>query len=105
MPEPSSDLPAELVAQLLGLVDRLREETADFAEQPGDAQQWYNRGYANGMVLALQRLGQRTSLGDRLPDDSGPLQAQVSMPWGKAYRHGEEVGERETYEITGAAPR
>ena len=30
----------------------------DFLGEPGDQQLWYNRGYANGMVLALLRLGQ-----------------------------------------------
>jgi hypothetical protein len=99
------DLPDNLVIQLLELIDRLREETAGFAEQHADQQQWYDRGYANGMVLALQRLGQQAALATRCADDPALLQAQVSMPWGRAYRHGEEVGSRETHEITGTQPK
>ena len=99
-----AELPDALLSQLLDLVDSLRIETGDFAEQAGDQQRWYNRGYANGMVLALRQLGQARRLGDRLPDDAELLQRHDSMPWGKAYRHGQSTGSRETYEITGNHP-
>jgi hypothetical protein len=97
MPEPAD----ELLDQLLDLIDRLRGETADFLERPGEQQLWYNRGYANGMVSALLRLGAARSLGARVPDDGEAIAAQQTMPWGRAYRHGEEMGSRETFEITG----
>lgn len=104
--EPSAALPDELpdgvLEQLLGLVDRLRGESRGFLDAPGDQQLWYNRGYANGIVLALQRLGQAQRLGGRAPDDPGQLGGHLAMPWGKAYRHGEEKGSRETFEITGS---
>lgn len=95
------ELPDELLNQLLELIDRLRDETQDFLEQAGDQQLWYNRGYANGMLLALRRLGQTDHLGQRQPDNIDELAGQLAMPWGKAYRHGEAMGSRETEEITG----
>jgi len=40
---------------------------------------------------------------DRPRQESADLVAngQTATPWGKAYRHGEQMGSRETYEITG----
>jgi len=98
------ELSEELLEQLLNLVDRLRAETTGFLEEPGDQQVWYNRGYANGMVLALRRLDCAAQLGDRRPDDVDRLSVQMAMPWGKAYRHGETVGSQEIEEITGIQP-
>lgn len=100
-----AEFPEGLLNQLLDLIDRLRRETEGFLGEPGDQQLWYNRGYANGMVLALLRLGQARTLGGRPADDPGQLAAQLATPWGKAYRHGESVGSRETHEITGTLPR
>jgi hypothetical protein len=96
------ELPDELLNQLLELIDRLRDETKDFTEEAGDQQLWYNRGYANGMVLVLRRLGQTERLGRREPDNLVELSGQLAMPWGKAYRHGETVGSMETQEIIGS---
>ena len=98
------ELPDELLSQLLDLIDELRRETDGFLGKPGDQQLWYNRGYANGMVLALLRLGQYGALGNRLADEPGQLDGHLAMPWGKAYRHGESNGSRETHEITGTLP-
>jgi hypothetical protein len=95
------DLPEALLRQLLDLIDQLRRDTRGFVDKPGDRQLWYDRGYANGMILALRRLGQPPGLGDRLPDDPDELGGQLATPWGKAYRHGEAMGSRETHEITG----
>lgn len=95
------ELPDELLSQLVDLIDRLRLETRDFLDQPGDQQTWYNRGYANGMVLALQRLAGADRLDGRLPDDPDQLASHLALPWGRAYRHGEDRGGRETHEITG----
>ncbi len=95
------EVPHELLQQLIDLVDELREKTEGFLEQAGDQQLWYDRGYANGMLLALRDLGQAELLGERRPDDPGELGAHFAMAWGKAYRHGETMGSRETHEITG----
>jgi hypothetical protein len=100
-----AEFPEGLLSALLDLIDRLRRETEGFLSEPGDQQLWYNRGYANGMVLALLRLGQAGTLGDRLADNPERFAAQLVTPWGKAYRHGESVGARETHEITGTLPR
>lgn len=94
----------ELLTQLLDLIDQLRTESADFLDQPGDQQLWYNRGYANGMLTALTRINGGAGLGAREPDDAAAVDAHGAMPWGKAYRHGEQIGSRETYEITGIQP-
>jgi hypothetical protein len=96
-----SEISPELLGQLCRLIRDLREESADFAEHHEDGQRWYNRGYANGMVIGLQHLlGEACPCGES-PDDPSLLQGHELMAWGKAYRHGEQVGERETYEISG----
>jgi hypothetical protein len=102
MTAPDETVPEELLTQLIDLVDRLRDETDGFLDNPGDQQLWYNRGYANGMILALQRLGQSARLGDRRPDDPQALGGQLALAWGKAYQHGQSVGSKETHESTGS---
>jgi hypothetical protein len=97
-----STLPEELLQQLCDLIGKLRQESDDFREQHQDAQLWYNRGYANGMVLALREvLGDDAPCG-HVPDDPEWLRGHEVMAWGKAYRHGESVGRSETFEISGA---
>jgi hypothetical protein len=95
------ELTDELLTQLLELIDGLREETQGFLDDPGDQQLWYNRGYANGMVLVLLRLGLSRRLSGREPDDVAGIAAHLPMPWGKAYQHGEQMGARESHQITG----
>ena len=101
MSESLHALPDDQIRQLLDLIDSLRDETRTFLDEPGDQQVWYNRGYANGMLAALQGLGQANRLGERRLDDTDEIGGQLAMPWGKAYRHGESVGRQETHEITG----
>ena len=89
-----------ILNQLLDLVVRLYDETAGFADNPGDAQLWYNRGYANGMVKALGELGQGAQVAARVTADAADVIAgHEVMAWGKAYQHGLETGYRETFEI------
>lgn len=98
------DLPPELLQRLCELACRLRRESQDFQEHPEDGQQWYNRGYANGMLKALQRLlGEDGPCGES-PDEESELTAHQVMAWGKAYRHGEQMGLQETCEVTGVDP-
>ncbi len=101
MPASKPEPPDELIEQLLALIDSLHAETRGFLDDPGDQQVWYNRGYANGMLSALKRLGLGDRLGGRLVDADDALAAHLAMPWGRAYRHGEAMGRRETHEITG----
>jgi len=103
MSESPPELPDDLVEQLLALIDRLCDETRTFLDQPGDQQAWYNRGYANGMVKALQGLVRLDRLDGRDLDDAGEIGTHMALPWGKAYRHGESMGCRETHEITGSS--
>ncbi len=91
-----------MLDELIDLILRLYRETEGFAERPDEQQLWYNRGYANGIVRALDRLGYRARVEAALhPDTGDPLQEQAQLPWGKAYRHGFEIGERETGEVMG----
>jgi hypothetical protein len=90
----------DILRQLLDLLVRLYDETDGFADNPGDAQLWYNRGYANGMVRALTELGQREAVEQRIsPDAEDVIAGHEVMPWGKAYRHGADTGFRETFEV------
>ena len=88
-----------LVERLLPVVVGLYEETAELARGDGDLQLWYNRGYADGMACMFRELGYTADLASRL--EAKPLEldeAECFLPWGRAYRHGFETGERETRE-------
>jgi hypothetical protein len=88
----------QILHQLNELVARLYAETDGFADNPGDAQLWYNRGYANGMVRALIELGQGETV-TVAPDPEDIVAGQEMLAWGKAYLHGMETGYRETFEV------
>ncbi len=92
----------ELVQNLIELIDRLYGETVGFLDQPDDQQLWYNRGYANGMVKVLDGAGYDCRLRETVdPDPEEMIEGQEMMPWGKAYAHGFEMGERECGEVIG----
>lgn len=94
---------ASIIEQLVALARRLRAESADFLENPGDGQTWYNRGYAAGMLTALRELGYGEALGDDCAED--PEQAlgpHRVMAWGQAYQHGQEKGWSDTREALAA---
>ncbi len=90
----------QLVDRLVGIVERLYRETPDFVDRPEDAQAWYNRGYANGVIGALERAGRRQALSGRVdcdPDDvAEPYQV---FAWGQAYAHGFQKGFDEAHEV------
>ena len=46
-----------VIDRLVGLVDKLYAETHDYLDNPSDAQLWYNRGYANGVVAYFNKNG------------------------------------------------
>jgi hypothetical protein len=86
--------------RLLQLLQQLYAETADLAQSESDLQLWYNRGYANGMIRVLREKNHLEPLLELIevdPDDY--LAGQEFLPWGKAYRHGFEMGEKETGEV------
>lgn len=88
-----------ILQRLLQLVQQLYAETEDL-ESGSDLQLWYNRGYANGMVRVLRdhhQMEQLAGLIELDPDDR--IAGQEFLPWGKAYQHGFEMGERETREV------
>lgn len=87
----------ELIEQLIALIERLYDETVGFLEREDDAQLWYNRGYANGMVQGLDEQGYGCRLRERVdPDPLEIIEDQRMLPWGKAYQHGFEMGLSET---------
>jgi hypothetical protein len=90
----------DLLAQLLRLLTELTEESEGYLDREDDSQLWYNRGYANGMAAALTELGHRDAVARTVePDPYDLARDRKHLPWGKAYEHGREMGERETYEV------
>jgi hypothetical protein len=95
-------LPDEVLPQLLALVGELYEDTEGFAQRTDNAQLWYNRGYANGMVEVLGELGFRPQVESLIePDAQDVIAGHELLPWGKAYAHGRDMGRRETREVMG----
>lgn len=96
--------PDTILAKLLTLIGDLYEDTEEFLERSDDAQLWYDRGYANGMIEALRALGHGAEI-ERLvePDDPAVIAEQRLLPWGKAYTHGYEKGWRETHDVMGGS--
>lgn len=90
----------KVLAQLLELICDLYDGSEGFAERTDDAQLWYNRGYANGVIHALRDLGYGRQISASLdPDAQDLISGQEILPWGKAYGHGWEMGRKETYEV------
>lgn len=100
--------PDIVLPRLIRPLRDLYGETDGFLERQGEAQLWYDRGYANGMVAAIRELGYGKSLPDDLAFDpdgyARDLIAQQSFtPWGRAYGHGTDMGRNETFEVLEAA--
>ncbi|BAZ93231.1 excinuclease ATPase subunit [Thiohalobacter thiocyanaticus] len=93
----------EILERLLKLVARLYAETEGFEHHSEDAQLWYNRGYANGMLAGLIEHGHSDAIraAGISPDPADLVTDQALLPWGKAHTHGYEVGYRETQEVMG----
>jgi hypothetical protein len=88
-----------LFERLLPVALELHTETAELSAGDGELQLWYNRGYADGMVSVMRQLGYAAELEDqRVPAALAIDDAEAFLPWGKAYRHGLEMGQRETRE-------
>lgn len=93
----------QLLERLLGIVARLYSETDGFEQHSEDGQLWYNRGYANGMLAGLVDLGHGEAIRTAgiSPDPQDMVADQALLPWGQAYSHGFEMGQRETREVLG----
>lgn len=90
--------------RLLSLVERLYVETAGFQENGDNQQHWYNRGYANGIVEQLGRLGYGDYVEQHtVTDPPDVISGHEYWAWGKAYLHGVEVGKEETSEVIGSS--
>jgi len=88
-----------VIDKLAGLVEWLYKETADYSDNPSDAQLWYNRGYANGVVAYFQAHGFMQKLSHLKLDEADVYKGEQVMEWHKAYHHGFEMGERESAEV------
>ena len=89
-----------VIDKLAGLVEHLYQESEDYAQTPSDAQLWYNRGYANGMVAFLNAQGYADKIKHLNLDAEDLYKGEQVMEWHKAYHHGFEVGLRESEEVT-----
>ncbi|MEW8026490.1 MAG: hypothetical protein AB2792_04440 [Candidatus Thiodiazotropha sp.] len=90
----------DIFLRLLQVVRDLYAETASLAENDSELQLWYNRGYADGMVEAMRSLGYATRLeAAGVVVDKSVIAGEEFLPWRKAYRHGYEMGEKETGEV------
>ncbi len=93
------------LARLIGIVERLRGESAGFQDEPGNQQLWYDRGYANGVLHTLVALGYGDQVAAAgMTADPGLDAAVEALAWGRAYRHGHEVAARDTREVLPPAP-
>ena len=90
-----------VLEKLVSLVERLYGETECYINNPADAQIWYNRGYANGVVAYLRSKNSLGSLQQLNLDEADIHKDDHVMEWFKAYHHGFEMGERESAEVDG----
>lgn len=91
---------AFVLPQLLELICHLYDDTEGFLDRTDDAQLWYNRGYANGVIHALGHLGYAKQVAGVLDSDGEDLiAAHEALPWGKAFRHGWAMGRKETFDV------
>lgn len=88
-----------VIDKLVGLIEKLYAETHDYLDNPSDAQLWYNRGYANGVVAYFNKNGFAEKLSHLTLDDESIHKKDQVMEWHKAYHHGFEMGERESGEV------
>ena len=88
-----------VIKNLSELIERLYLETEGYADNPSDAQLWYNRGYANGVVAFFKAQGFEKELPSITLDADDIYKNDAVMEWFKAYHHGFEMGEREAGEV------
>ena len=88
-----------VIDKLVGLVEQLYGETEGYIDDPADAQLWYNRGYANGVVAYLRSRDALISFPGLSLDEAEIYKDDHVMEWFKAYHHGFEMGERESAEV------
>ncbi|MBD3609950.1 MAG: hypothetical protein HUJ30_05315 [Gammaproteobacteria bacterium] len=90
----------DILSKLNELVVSLYSETAGYLDDQADAQLWYNRGYANGVVAVLREQNLADELAARINlDEAGLHHDDHFMAWTKAYHHGFEMGDKEAREV------
>jgi hypothetical protein len=86
--------------RLIALIENLYSESQDYLDNHQDAQLWYNRGYANGMIDTLCELGYRDAVTARIVrDPPEAISGHEVMAWGKAWRHGHDNGSSDTRDV------
>ena len=89
-----------VIDKLIVLVERLYQESENYAQNPSDVQLWYNRGYANGIAMFLNKQGYADKIKHLNPDAEDLYNSDRVMEWHKAYHHGFEMGSGESEEVT-----
>lgn len=89
-----------VIDKLAGLVESLYLDSEGYAQNPADAQLWYNRGYANGVAAFLNAQGYADKIKHLNLDAEELYKGEQVMEWHKAYHHGFEMGFRESGEVT-----
>ena len=90
----------DIEKKLIEIVDRLYQETEGYEDNQSDAQLWYNRGYANGVVAVLVEKGLSGKMESQLSLDEADIhKGNCFMEWEKAYHHGYEMGVSEATEV------
>ena len=88
-----------IIDKLANLVERLYQESEDYANDLSDGQLWYNRGYANGIVVFLRTEGYADKINHLNLDAENLFHGEQVMEWHKAYHHGFEMGLKESEEV------
>ena len=89
-----------VLPRLLQVVRDLYAETVGLSETESELQLWYNRGYADGMVSGMKDLGYTREISEAIDAEVDSVSDENRfLPWGKAYQHGFETGEKETLEV------
>jgi hypothetical protein len=89
-----------ILPQLLELICDLYDDSQGFPDRTDDAQLWYNRGYANGVIHVLDLLGYARHVAGALdPDPEDLIAGREFLPCGKAYCHGWDMGRKEALEV------
>ena len=87
-----------VVVRLVDLANELMQTSARFLEQPNNLQLWYNRGYANGILSALEQADIKIE-GLEKPDPEHLWAEHRFTTWGQAFIHGQTKGHNEARDI------
>ncbi|MBT7409368.1 MAG: hypothetical protein HN826_06705 [Methylococcales bacterium] len=95
---------SNVLDRLMSMLNKLNNDTLTFVAQQQSPQIWYDRGYFEGCIQRLVVLGYEEQLIHNHLLDKGGVVYQLPtedrfLPWGKAFLHGMEMGEKEISEV------